>query len=178
MRLSRSLLLPISPKNKKKFCVEKAQGGYWLDHGWYQRIEPIHCLAPHLPDRRGNTQWDPQHRLNPIMQEVVRIKILKLLDNGIIYPISNSQWVSPVYAVPKKSDFTMVKNEKNELVQTWLPTKIWVCIAYCKLNVTACKDHFSLSFIDQMLERLAGHEYCCFLDGYSGYNQIPIAPED
>jgi len=52
------------------------------------------------------------------MQEVVRIKILKLLDNGIIYPISNSQWVSPVYAVPKKSDFTMVKNEKNELVQT------------------------------------------------------------
>ena len=40
---------------------------------------------------------DLQRRLNPIMQEVVRAKILKLLDNGIIYPISNSQWVSPIH---------------------------------------------------------------------------------
>jgi len=80
--------------------------------------------------------------------------------------------------MPKKYDFTVVKNEKNELVQTRLPTKIQVCIDYRKLNVTTCKDHFLLPFINQMLERLAGHEYYCFLDGYSGYNQIPIAPED
>ena len=112
------------------------------------------------------------------MQEAVKAEILKLLDNGIIYPISNSQWVSPVHAVPKKSGFTMVENENQELVQTRLPTKIRVCIDYQKLNDATHKDHFSLSFIDQMLERLAGHEYYCFLDDYSGYNEIPITPED
>jgi len=56
--------------------------------------------------------------------------------------------------------------------------KIRVCIDYQKLNATTCKDHFPLPFIDQMLERLAEHEYYCFLNGYSGYNQIPIALED
>ena len=63
-------------------------------------------------------------------------------------------------------------------MQTRLPTKVHVCIDYRKLNATTRKDHFSLPFIDQMLEHLAGHEYYCFLDGYSGYNQIPIAAED
>ena len=53
-----------------------------------------------------------------------------------------------------------------------------MCIDYRKLNASTRKDHFPLPFIDQMLERLAGHSYYCFLDGYSGYNQIPIAPED
>jgi len=72
----------------------------------------------------------------------------------------------------------VVENDKKELVQTRLPMKIRVCIDYRKLNTATCKDHFPLPFIDQMLERLAGHEYYCFLDGYSGYNQIPIAPED
>ena len=71
---------------------------------------------------------DPQRRLNPIMQEDVRIEILKPLDNGIIYLISDSQWVSPVHIVPKKVSFTVVKNDKKELVQTRLPMKIRVCI--------------------------------------------------
>jgi len=116
--------------------------------------------------------------LNPIIPEAVRIEILKLLDNEIIYPISDNQWVSPIHAVPKKTGFTVVENEKKELVQTRLPTKIRVCIDYRKLNSATCKDHCPLPFIDQMLERLAGHEYYYFLDGYSRYNQIPIAPED
>ena len=64
------------------------------------------------------------------MQDVVKIEILKLLDNGIIYPIFDSQWVSPVHAVPKKSDFTVVENEHKELVQIRLPTKVHVCIDY------------------------------------------------
>ena len=82
---------------------------------------------------------DPQRRLNPIMQEAVRAEILKLLDNGIIYPISDSQWVSPVHAVPKKARFTVVENDKKELVQTRLPMKIRVCIDYRKLNAATCK---------------------------------------
>ena len=71
-----------------------------------------------------------------------------------------------------------MENEKKELVQTRLPTKIRVCTDYRKLNVATRKDHFLLPFIDQMLERLASHEYYYFLDGYSWYNQIRIAPED
>jgi len=78
----------------------------------------------------------------------------------------------------QESGFTVVENDKQELVQTRLPTKIQVCIDYRKLNIVTRKDHFPLPFIDQMLERLAGHEYYCFLDGYSGYNQILITPED
>ena len=112
------------------------------------------------------------------MQEAVRTEILKFLDNEIIYPISNSQWVSPVHGFPKKSGFTVVENENKKLVQTRLSTKIRVCIGYTKLNVATSKDHFSLPFIDQMIERLAGHEYYYFLDRYSGCNQISVAPED
>jgi len=61
---------------------------------------------------------DPQRRMNPIIKEVVRKNILKCLDNGIIYPISDSSWVSHVQVVPKKSGITVVKNDDNELVPT------------------------------------------------------------
>ncbi|CAL8988246.1 unnamed protein product, partial [Prunus brigantina] len=121
---------------------------------------------------------DAQRRLNPNMKEVVRKEVMKLLDVGIIYPISDSKWVSPVQVVPKKSGITVVKNEANELVPTRMTTGWRVCIDYRKLNTATSKDHFPLPFIDQMLERLAGHSHYCFLDGYSGYNQIAIAPED
>ena len=53
-----------------------------------------------------------------------------------------------------------------------------MCIDYRKLNTAIRKYHFPLPFIDQMLDRLAGHPHLCFLDGYLGYNQIAIAPED
>ena len=73
---------------------------------------------------------------------------MKLLENEIIYPIFDSQWVSPVHAVSKKSGFTMVENENQELVQTRLPIKIRVCIDERKLNSATRKDHFPLLFID------------------------------
>ena len=120
----------------------------------------------------------PQRRLNPAMQEVVKKEVIKLLDAGIIYPISDSKWVSPVQVVPKKGGITVITNENNELIPTRTVTGWRVCIDYRKLNVATRKDHFPLPFIDQMLERLAGNKFYCFLDGYSGYMQIPIAPED
>ena len=86
--------------------------------------------------------------------------------------------MSLVQVVPKKSGVTVVKNNENELVPTRVQTRWRVCINYRKLNSTTCKDHFPLPFIDQMLERLAGHSHYCFLDGFSSYNQIAIAPED
>ncbi|GKD94734.1 hypothetical protein Tco_1374571 [Tanacetum coccineum] len=72
----------------------------------------------------------------------------------------------------------VVKNEKDELIPQRTVTGWCVCIDYRKLNNATWKDHFPLPFIDQMLKRLAGHEYYCFLNGFSGYFQIPIAPED
>ncbi|KAL6340629.1 hypothetical protein AAG906_010537 [Vitis piasezkii] len=87
---------------------------------------------------------------------------------GIVYPISNSPWVSPTQVVPKKSRITVVQNDKGEEVSTRLTSGWRVCIDYRKLNVVTRKDHFPLSFIDQMLERVSGHPFYCFLDDYSG----------
>ncbi|GJZ42345.1 reverse transcriptase domain-containing protein [Tanacetum coccineum] len=113
-------------------------------------------------------------RLNPNMKEVVKKEIVKLLDTGIIYPIADSPWVSPIHCIPKKGGITVVTNENDELVPTRTVTGWRVCIDYRKLNESTIKDHFPLSFMDQMLERLTGNKYFCFLDGFSRYFQIPI----
>nr|GEZ95512.1 reverse transcriptase domain-containing protein [Tanacetum cinerariifolium] len=119
-----------------------------------------------------------QRRVNHKIHDVIKKEVEKLLDVGLIYPISDSPWASRVHCVPKKCGFTIVKNEENELIPTRLVT-IWrVCIDYRKLNEATRKDHFPFPFMDQMLERLAGNEYYCFLDGFSGYFQIPIDPRD
>ncbi|CAM8947986.1 unnamed protein product [Rhodiola kirilowii] len=110
--------------------------------------------------------------------EVVQKEVQKLLDADVIYPISDSQLVSPVHVVPKKTGITVELNAQGELVTKRIQNGWRVCIDYRKLNVVTRKDHFPLSFIDQMLDRLAGKPYFCFLDGFSGYNQIPIAAED
>nr|GFA98625.1 DNA-directed DNA polymerase [Tanacetum cinerariifolium] len=109
-----------------------------------------------------------QRRVNPKIHDVIKKEVEKLLDAGLIYPISDSPWVSPVHYVPKKGRFTVVKNEENELIPTHLVTGWRVCIDYEKLNEATRKDHFPLLFMDQMLERLAGNEYYCFLDGFFG----------
>ena len=112
------------------------------------------------------------------MKEFVKKEVLKLLDVGVIYPIVDSKWVSPTQLVHEKSGVTMVANEHNELIPTRVTTSWRVCIDYRKLNVGTRKDHFPIPFVDQMLERVAGHEFYCFLGGYSRYNQIEIALED
>ncbi|GJV05325.1 reverse transcriptase domain-containing protein [Tanacetum coccineum] len=119
-----------------------------------------------------------QRRVNPKIHDVIKKEVEKLLDARLIYPISDSPWVSPVHCVPKKGGMTVVTNDDNELVPTRLVTGWRVCIDYRKLNEATRKDHFPLPFMDQMLERLAGNEYYCFLDGFSGYFQIPIDPND
>ncbi|GJZ14522.1 reverse transcriptase domain-containing protein, partial [Tanacetum coccineum] len=119
-----------------------------------------------------------QRRVNPKIHEVIKKEVLKLLDAGIIYLISDNPWVSPVHCAPKKGGIIVVANEENELIPTRLVTGWIVCIDYRKLNEATQKDHFPLPFMDQMLERLAGNEFYCFLDGFSGYFQIPIDPQD
>ena len=108
------------------------------------------------------------------MREVVKKEVIKLLHAGIIYPVPHSEWVSPVQVVPKKGGMTVIMNEKNELIPQRTVTGWRMCIDYRKLNKATRKDHFPLPFIDEMLERLANHSFFCFLDGYSGYHQIPM----
>ena len=83
-----------------------------------------------------------------------------------------------MHVVPKKAGVTMTMNDRDKEIQTHLPTKWRVCIDYLKLNAATKKDHFPFPFIDQILDRLASQTYFCFLDGYSGYNQIAIYLDD
>nr|GEZ25794.1 reverse transcriptase domain-containing protein [Tanacetum cinerariifolium] len=119
-----------------------------------------------------------QRRVNPKIYDVIKQEVIKLLEAGLIYPISDNPWVSLVHCVLKKEGFTVVENEDNELIPTRLVTGWRVCIDYHKLNEDTRKDHFPLPFMDQMLERLAGNQFYCFLNGFSGYFQISIDPKD
>ena len=141
-------------------------------------ISPSICIHKILLNDDARTSIEHQRRLNPVMKDIVRKEVLKWLNAGFIYAISDSSWVSPVHVVPKKGGFTVIRNEKNELIPTRTVIGWRVCIDYRKLNTATRKDYFPLPFIDQMLDRLAGHPHLCFLNRYSGYNQIAIAPED
>ena len=98
--------------------------------------------------------------MNPTLKDIVKEELQKLLDAGLIYPISNSEWVSPLVLVPKKNG------------------KWRICMDYKELNQATKKDHFPLPFIDQVLDGLARTKFFYFLDGFSGYNQFQITPED
>nr|GEZ27551.1 reverse transcriptase domain-containing protein [Tanacetum cinerariifolium] len=141
-------------------------------------IDPEFCSHKILLEDDFSPKVQSQRRVNPKIHDVIKKEVEKLLDAGLIYPISDSPWVSPVHCVPKKGGMTVIKNDENELVPTRLVTGWRVCINYRKLNEATRKDHFPLPFMDQILERLAGNEYYCFLDGFSGYFQIPIDPKD
>nr|GEW82958.1 reverse transcriptase domain-containing protein [Tanacetum cinerariifolium] len=141
-------------------------------------IDPEFCTHKILMEEDFEPVVQHQRSVNPKIHDVIKEEVLKLLDAGLIYPIFDSPWVSPVHCVPKKGGFTIVENEDNELILTRLVTGWRVCIDHHKLNEATRKDHFPLPFMDQMLERLARNQYYCFLDGFSGYFQIPIDPKD
>ncbi|GJZ11231.1 reverse transcriptase domain-containing protein [Tanacetum coccineum] len=141
-------------------------------------IDPKFCTHKILMEDNVKPTVQHQRRVNPKIHEVIKKEVMKLLKVGLIYPISDSPWVSPVHCVPKKGGITVIENDDNELIPTRLITGWRVCIDYRKLNDATRKDHFPLPFMDQMLERLAGNEYYCFLDGFSGYFQIPIDLKD
>ncbi|GKD58776.1 reverse transcriptase domain-containing protein, partial [Tanacetum coccineum] len=141
-------------------------------------INPEFCSHKILVEEDYEPAVQHQRRVNPKIHDVIKKEVEKLLDAGLIYPISDSPWVSPVHCVPKKGGMTVVTNDENDLIPTRLVTGWRVCIDYRKLNEATQKDHFTLPFMDQMLERLAGNQYYCFLDGFSGYFQIPIDPKD
>ncbi|GAU24667.1 hypothetical protein TSUD_322750 [Trifolium subterraneum] len=114
-------------------------------------ISPSYCMHNIMMGEDYKHVAQPQRRLNPTMKEVV---------------------------VPKKGGMTVITNDKNELIPSRIVTGWRMCIDYRRLLLATRKDHFPLPFMDQMLERLSGQEFYCFLDGYSGYNQITVNPED
>ncbi|GKC57542.1 reverse transcriptase domain-containing protein, partial [Tanacetum coccineum] len=158
--------------------LEKHKGAFAWKMSDIKGISPSFCTHKILMEDEFKPVIQPQRRLNPKVQDVVKNEIVKLLDSGLIYPISNSSWVSHIHVVPKKEGMTVVLNDNNELIPSRIVTRWRVCIDYRKLNDATRKDHFPLPFIDQILECLFGNEYYCFLDGFAGFFQIPIALED
>ena len=105
-------------------------------------INPSVCMHHILLDPDAKPVREHQRNLNPAMKEMVTKEILKLLELGIIFPISDSEWASPVHVLPKKIEITLVRNEKNELVPMRLQNGWRMCIDFRKLNATTRKDHF------------------------------------
>ena len=126
-------------------------------------ISPSICMHKILLEDNEKTSIEHQRRLNPVMKEVIRKEVLKWLNVGFIYALSDSSWVSPVHMVPKKGGFTVIRNEKNELIPIRTVTGWRVCIDYRKLNIAIRNDQFPLFFMDQMLDRLAGPLIFVFL---------------
>ncbi|GJV96711.1 hypothetical protein Tco_1548288 [Tanacetum coccineum] len=136
-------------------------------------INPEFCTHKILMEEDYEPTVQHQRRVNPKIHDVIKKEVEKLLDAGLIYPISDSPWVSPVHCVPKKGGMTVVKNDENDLIPTRLVTGWRVCIDYRKLNEATRKDIFQ-SFMDQMHERdLAGKPILCFLDGFRVISRFP-----
>jgi len=144
-------LMKLLRKNKEAFA--------W-DYTDMKGISSELCTHHNYIKEGSRPVYQPQRRMNPNLREIVKEELQKLLNAGFIYPISDSEWVSPLVIVPKKNG------------------KWRVCVDYRALNKATQKDHFPLPFIDQVLDNLAGKKFFSFLDGFSGYNQIKIAPQD
>nr|GEY62184.1 reverse transcriptase domain-containing protein [Tanacetum cinerariifolium] len=139
-------------------------------------INPRFCTLKILMKEDYKPAVQSERWVNLKIYEVIKKEVIKLLDAEMIHPISNSPWVSPIHCVPKKGGIIVFKKENNELIPTRLVIGWRVCIDYSKLKVATHKDHSSLPFMDQMLDRLTGNELNCFLDGFFGYFQIPVNP--
>nr|GEU61989.1 reverse transcriptase domain-containing protein [Tanacetum cinerariifolium] len=136
-------------------------------------IDPSFCTYKILMEDDYKPAVQSQRRVNPKIHDVIKKEVIKLLDAGMIYPISDSPWVSPIHCVPKKGGMTVVANENNKLIPTRLVTGWRVCIDYRKLNDATRKDHFPLPFIDQMLERPEKTTFTCPY-GTFAYRSMPF----
>jgi len=111
-------------------------------------ISPSICMHKILLEDEVKLTVEHQRRLNLAMKEVVRKEVLKWLDAGVIYPISDSLLVSQVQVVLKKGRMTMVRDVNNKLIFIQTVTGWRICMDYWKLNKTTRKNHFPLPFID------------------------------
>jgi len=119
-------------------------------------LDPSICMHRINLTEESKPCRQPQRRLNPNMKEVVKGDIIKLLEAGIIFPVPDSQWVSPTHMVPKKTGTTVIEGKEGSLLSARTATSWRMCIDYRKLNTATRKDYYPLPFIDQILERLSG----------------------
>jgi hypothetical protein len=123
-------------------------------------IHPSICTHHIYIKEDYNTIRKPQRRMNLALKDIVKQELQKWLDVGFIYPILDSEWVSPLVIVLKNNG------------------KCRICVDYRELNKANRKYHFPLLFIDQVLYVLAGEGYLSFLYGFNGYNQTHISHEE
>jgi hypothetical protein len=121
-------------------------------------ISPLICTHRIYLEENAKPSKEMQRMLNPNMKKVVKNEVTKLQDNGIIYPVSDSKWVSPTQEVWSHYD----NNEKNELIPIRIITGWRICIDYRKLNSMTRKDHFPSTFMDQILEKLQVMNFIVF----------------
>eukprot|EP00253_Pinus_taeda_P025855 PITA_25855 len=152
--------LTLEQETKLIHILTKYKDTFAWDYPDMKGIDPQLCTHHIYIENDARPVRQPQRRLNPHLKEVVKVELQKLSDVNFIYPISDSKWVSPLVVVPKKNG-------------KWI-----ICVDYRELNKETQKDHFPFPFIDQVLDTLAGKKFFSFLDGFNGYNQIQIAPED
>eukprot|EP00253_Pinus_taeda_P012276 PITA_12276 len=152
----------LTPEQETKLIhiLTKYKNAFAWDYLDMKGIDPQLCTHHIYIENDAKPVRQPQRRLNPHLKEVVKAELQKLLYVNFIYPIFDSKWVFPLVVVPKKNG------------------KWRICVDYRELNKATQKDHFPLPFIDHVLDTLAGKKFFSFLDGFSGYNQIQIAPED
>jgi hypothetical protein len=141
--------------------LKQKSGAFTWEYTDMKGIHPYTCIHKIYTQGEVTLVRQPQRRMNPTLKYIVKEEIQKLLNVGFIYPISDGKWVSPLVVVPKK------------VTEKWR-----ICVDLWELNKATLKDYFPLPFIDQVLDNLSRMKYFSFLDGYSGYNQILIAPED
>ena len=119
---SKSVIISTDLTNHKEHKLMKILKKYKGAIAWsiedLKGISPSICMHKILLEKNAKTSIEHQRRLNPVMKEVVKKEVLKWLNAGFIYAISESLWVSLVHVVPKKGGFYVIKNEKNELILT------------------------------------------------------------
>nr|GFB93353.1 transposon Ty3-I Gag-Pol polyprotein [Tanacetum cinerariifolium] len=124
---------PEPPPNQKDYfpLLQKAIAWKLTD---IKGIDPEFCSHKILLEEDYSSNVQSQRRVNPKIHDIIKKEVEKLLDAGLIYPISDSPWVSPIHYVPKKGGMTVIKNDENEFIPTRLVTGWRVCIDYKKLN--------------------------------------------
>ncbi|GKF17856.1 hypothetical protein Tco_0062774, partial [Tanacetum coccineum] len=125
-------------KNEEKIALIEVLKSHKRAIAWklsdIKGINPEFCTHKILMEEDYEPTIQHQRRVNPKIHDVIKKEVEKLFDAGLIYPIFDSPWVSPVHCVPKKGGMTVVKNDENDLIPTRLVTGWRVCIDYRKLN--------------------------------------------
>jgi hypothetical protein len=152
--------LELDQQKKLIQMIQRQSSAFAWDYYDIKGIHPDTCIHHIYTNDQIRPIRQPQRRINPSLQDIVKEELQKLLHVNFIYPILDSKWVSPLVIVPKKNG------------------KWRICVDFRELRKDTYRDYFPFPFIDQVLDTLSGKRYFYFLDGFSGYNQIQISLED